>query len=266
MKGTGMKYVPFVLLLVAVLITAGCVAPPRNEITVTPTQTTSAPTIITTTTVPTTVEATVPTDPFVGMWKFTYPTPSFDIWTINQDGTYKHVPYRNGQPTGENYRGTWRKSGTNEYVTADSRFVGKTNENTIGLTGESKYSWIYHRDTDTMTRDFGDIGIITFYRIDNVPSPSSSGQTQSGQTHLIGRGDDVQSFTATGSGLRIFTMSHTGSHNFAVILKDGGGNYVTLLANEIGSYSGKKSERLTSGTYYLDITADGSWTIDISSV
>jgi hypothetical protein len=61
-------------------------------------------------------------------------------------------------------------------------------------------------------------------------------------------------------------MSHTGSHNFAVVLKDSGGNYVTLLANEIGSYSGKKSERLTSGTYYLDITADVSWTINISSM
>jgi hypothetical protein len=82
-------------------------------------------------------------------------------------------------------------------------------------------------------------------------------------THLSGTGDGVQSFTATGDGLRIFNMSHTGTHNFTVVLKDNGGNYITLLANETGSYSGIKSERLTSGTYYLDITADGSWTIDI---
>ena len=118
-----------------------------------------------------------------------------------------------------------------------------------------------------MTRDLGGIsGILTYYRDNNVPSPSPSSSSSSGQTHLSGRGDDVRSFTATGSGLRIFTMSHTGTHNFAVVLKDSGGNYVTLLANEIGSYSGKKSERLTTGTYYLDITADGAWTIDISSM
>jgi len=52
----------------------------------------------------------------------------------------------------------------------------------------------------------------------------------------------------------------------AVILKDSGGKYVTSLANKIGSYSGKKSEQLTSGIYYLDVTADGSWIIEIASV
>jgi hypothetical protein len=81
---------------------------------------------------------------------------------------------------------------------------------------------------------------------------------------LSGFGDDVQSFIVTGSGLRIFMMSHEGTRNFAVVLKDHSGNWVALVANEIGSYLGKKFEQLTPGTYYLDITADGSWTIDIS--
>ena len=83
---------------------------------------------------------------------------------------------------------------------------------------------------------------------------------------LSGFGDDVQSFTVTGTGLRIFLMSHDGTRNFAVVLKDHSGNWVALVANEIGSYFGKKFEQLTTGTYYLDITADGSWTIDISSM
>ena len=272
-----MKYLLFIVLLVAILITAGCVGG-NKEIVVTPTPqivyvtvtVTPTPTlpVIGTTTVPTTIVTIVPSDPAVGVWKYTYPSASWDIFTFNQDGTYKHTPFRKtGEPTGENYLGTWRKVSTNQYVTADSRFVGKTDEYTKGLTGESLKSWIYHPETDTMTRDFGGVsGILTYYRNNNVPSPSSSLSSSSGQTHLSGSGDDVQSFTATGSGLRIFTMSHTGSHNFAVVLKDSGGNYLTLLANEIGSYSGKKSERLTSGTYYLDITADGSWTIDISSM
>ncbi|MCX6690580.1 MAG: hypothetical protein NTW33_00665 [Methanoregula sp.] len=93
-----------------------------------------------------------------------------------------------------------------------------------------------------------------------------SGTPVSGSTHLTGYGDDVVSFTATGSGLRIFTMRHTGSSNFAIILKDGNGKYLTLLVNEIGSYSGKKSQSLTTGKYYLDVTADGTWTVDITSV
>jgi len=81
---------------------------------------------------------------------------------------------------------------------------------------------------------------------------------------LSGIGDDVQSFTVTGTGLRIFMMSHDGTRNFAVVVKDYSGNWVALIVNEIGSYFGKKFENLTTGTYYLDITADGSWTIDIS--
>jgi len=81
---------------------------------------------------------------------------------------------------------------------------------------------------------------------------------------LSGTGDDVQSFTVTGTGLRVFMMSHDGTRNFAVVVKDHSGNWVVLIVNEIGSYFGKKIENLTAGTYYLDITADGSWTIDIS--
>jgi hypothetical protein len=88
----------------------------------------------------------------------------------------------------------------------------------------------------------------------------------SSPTHFSGTGDEVTSFTATGTGIRIFTMSHTGSSTFSIWLKDSRGKEVALLVNEIGSYSGKKSERLTSGTYYLNITADRAWTIDISSM
>lgn len=84
--------------------------------------------------------------------------------------------------------------------------------------------------------------------------------------HFSGNGDDVKSFTATGSGLKIFTLFHNGDRNFIVWLKDTSGDKVALLVNENGKYYDKKSETLSSGTYYLDITADGSWTIDISSM
>jgi hypothetical protein len=84
-------------------------------------------------------------------------------------------------------------------------------------------------------------------------------------TTFQGTGDDVQSFTATGYGIRIFSMSYNGDDNFIVWLEDSNGNKLDLLANEIGSYSGKHSVSLDSGTYYLDVTAGGPWEIDLTS-
>jgi hypothetical protein len=83
--------------------------------------------------------------------------------------------------------------------------------------------------------------------------------------HFSGHGNDVRWYNTTETGLRTFTMLHTGDRNFAIILKDVNDKYISLLANEIGDYSGKKSETLISGEYYLDITADGDWTISIAS-
>ncbi len=100
------------------------------------------------------------------------------------------------------------------------------------------------------------------YRSTPVVTYGSSEQTPS---TLSGSGDDVVSFAATGTSLRIFTMKYTGTSNFAVVLKDANGGYMKLLANEIGSYSGKKSEQLSTGKYYLDVTASGPWSIQISS-
>ena len=85
-------------------------------------------------------------------------------------------------------------------------------------------------------------------------------------TQFIGYGNDIQSFNSTGTGRKFFTMTHYGKSNFAIVLKNESERYISLLVNEIGSYSGKKSENLTIGKYYLDVTADGAWTIDITSV
>ncbi len=82
---------------------------------------------------------------------------------------------------------------------------------------------------------------------------------------LIGRGDDVVSFNTTGTGIRVFTINHLGtSGNFAVWLKDSQGNSLSLLVNEIGQYYGKKSYQLKTGKYYLDVSAEGTWTIEIN--
>jgi hypothetical protein len=89
--------------------------------------------------------------------------------------------------------------------------------------------------------------------------------TDSSPLILRGSGDDVLSFTATGTGLRIFTMQNSGSSNFIIWLKDEQGNNEALLVNEIGSYNGKTSEKISSGKYYLDVKASGPWAIQIAS-
>jgi len=93
----------------------------------------------------------------------------------------------------------------------------------------------------------------------------SLGSSSVDAVHLSGSGNDVRWYNTTETGQKTFTMLHTGDRNFAITLKDKNEKYISLLANEVGDYSGKKSVRLTSGEYYLDITADGDWTIGITS-
>jgi hypothetical protein len=83
--------------------------------------------------------------------------------------------------------------------------------------------------------------------------------------HLNGQGDSIRSFNTTETGLKIFTMHHDGDRNFAITLKDEDGKYISLLVNEIGDYSGKNSQSLKVGKYFLNIEADGDWTIAITS-
>jgi len=235
-----MRYIFFIILLMIILITAGCVSE-DNDTVVTSLKITPAPTIIVKTTVPT----IIPTDSIIGTWK-------------NDDG-YTIAFSTNGKAyffLGDNFEVSWKRSVDNQYI-----LWGATQK-----PEDAKLSAIYFPQTDT-------IHVLTidkeYHRVSFSPTSSpaySSHLLSSSPTHFSGTGDDVKSFTATGTGLRIFTISHTGSSKFAIWLKDSSGKDVALLLNEIGSYSGKKSERLTSGTYYLDITADGSWTIDISSM
>jgi len=60
-------------------------------------------------------------------------------------------------------------------------------------------------------------------------------------------------------------MTNSGNSNFIVGLKDDKGNLIYLLADEIGPWGGSISKSLDPGTYYVDVKAHGSWTIDIQS-
>ena len=67
-------------------------------------------------------------------------------------------------------------------------------------------------------------------------------------------------------------MNHEGTSNFIVTLYDANGHFVDLLANEIGAYSGSTSVSsggafgASPGVHYVDVDADGDWSIEITEI
>jgi len=242
-------------LLVAIVIISGCTNS-GSTTTVSPTPTPQV-VYVTVLMTPTPTDA-VAKDPIIGVWRFTAKTASgnnYDfrvqfkadgssIETLASDPTI-YVP------------GIWNFAGDNTYIVTSVK------------TGDKKL-YTYNPQTNTIYENEYSTFIYFPYQGNvwfNLSAGSSSTQSgSSSSTHLSGNGDDVVSFTASGTGLRIFNIKYTGQHNFSIILKDESGKYLSLLVNEIGSYSGKKSETLTTGRYFLDVTASGPWSVDISSV
>ena len=93
--------------------------------------------------------------------------------------------------------------------------------------------------------------------IDKISSPCT--------TKINGNGTIVTGLIPITNARNVITLTHTGSSNFIVkIFKENGGKYdYELLANEIGNYGGQKVVTLKTGyKYYIEIHADGEWTID----
>lgn len=82
---------------------------------------------------------------------------------------------------------------------------------------------------------------------------------------INGSGSQVVKFSATGSGLRMFSMNYSGGFEFTVWLKEVQSNTIESLVSTAGPYSGKRAARLISGDYYLDVAASGPWSIEITS-
>jgi hypothetical protein len=57
------------------------------------------------------------------------------------------------------------------------------------------------------------------------------------------------------------TLTHDGESNFIVVPRKTSGKAGMSLVNEIGTYTGTR--RLPAGTKYLEIDADGTWTVKI---
>ena len=87
------------------------------------------------------------------------------------------------------------------------------------------------------------------------------------KTSFSGSGDSVVGcFTA--NGLTVCKGTHSGSSNFIVRVYEYSetGGHLTSAFNEIGCYSGETVLRTEAGKkYFFDVTADGSWTLNIGS-
>lgn len=82
-----------------------------------------------------------------------------------------------------------------------------------------------------------------------------------------GTGDKVIKFDQN-YGPSILIISHTGSSNFIVQNLDSGKEMIDLLVNEIGSYKGKVPVdfRMDQNTNFLEINADGNWSIKLTQL
>jgi len=90
------------------------------------------------------------------------------------------------------------------------------------------------------------------------PRPASG---RSLPTTVSGKGQSVAGpFQGVGEGVR-FTLRHRGEANFIVDILDADGQGQDNLANEIGSFQGSTVNNVPDGVFWLNIQADGQWTI-----
>ena len=93
-------------------------------------------------------------------------------------------------------------------------------------------------------------------RRERTPTPEPRGD------EFVGTGPTATDPFTLDAGLAVFTLEHDGASNFAVVLYDGAGEYVDLLVNEIGEFSGETAVALPAADdYTLNVEADGTWRI-----
>lgn len=240
-----MKYSLLIILLMAILITAGCVSENKNTV-VTPPQTTPVFAVTVTTTVPTTVLTTVQTidqkDPFIGTWIF-----------IDGNGRqYQHKVFENGQidwgvdEYGTPQKGTWIKKAMNIYLVTSSFYV---------FTRGYEYDPI----TDTIFNNNFHHYKVREYREGKVPNSVLN-------TRLFqGTNDEVRYFSLSRGGGYIVNGNYYGQHNFIVKITNKNGETIQSVFSKTGElHSGEKIIHLDAGEYYLDVKASESWVIYIT--
>lgn len=101
----------------------------------------------------------------------------------------------------------------------------------------------------------------------NWTAKLSQPRPQAGQslpTTLEGAGYQATPFIQLDTGLVVFKLNHNGQGRFKVRLADRNGNTIDHLVNELGEFAGSKPVSIEQpGLYYLNVSADGDWSIDV---
>lgn len=97
-------------------------------------------------------------------------------------------------------------------------------------------------------------------------TPSTTTNSNQQPISLSGTGSQTTEKFHWNGGAARFNLTYSGEDNFIVDVLDSNGNIAQPgIANAIGSYNGSRVVNLPSGDYMLDVTANGQWTITVSS-
>lgn len=110
------------------------------------------------------------------------------------------------------------------------------------------------------------IEVDTQNEFDNIVNTFISEIQNKLTTEINGSGDQGSDSIKLLEGFAVFDSKYSGNSNFAVELQDGQGNFIDLLVNEIGNYSGKSFVWIEEeNDYYLNVKGnEGEWNIEIT--
>ncbi|HZZ29496.1 MAG TPA: hypothetical protein VFE46_15970 [Pirellulales bacterium] len=97
----------------------------------------------------------------------------------------------------------------------------------------------------------------------NIRQPRTT-EGQGTPCTLEGRGYKATPFFKLDKGLAEFKLKHQGEERFKVVLLDQNGRPIEYLINTIGPFDGSKPVSIEEpGLYFLNVSADGNWTVDV---
>lgn len=97
----------------------------------------------------------------------------------------------------------------------------------------------------------------------NIEQPRPE-QVPSAPRAMSGKGITVSDFVQLTKGLHVFKLKHNGKGPFRVVLCDHDGHRVDSIVSEDSAYDGSKEVRIAkAGTYFMNVTSDGDWKIDV---
>lgn len=109
--------------------------------------------------------------------------------------------------------------------------------------------------------DFDDPGVLQF-RLGDAEWSYAVTVTAPETQSFSGSGEEVRQDISIEGGLTVVRATHSGESNFQVSLANDS-EYDDNFINAIGDFDGAQAAPIEGGEYILDITADGSWEIDL---